>query len=145
MDPLAALLAALLIFWLVVALGLLARKVITKAKIDAFREFVLGLVETMLIFYIVVATVGGGWYVWKLCAPSIEMSMQDWSASQRWMLELVIALLGCIIGLFLSAASALLVFLLMELTATIRTIAVRLEDISLALSALPTRDPDAAP
>jgi hypothetical protein len=91
-----------------------------------FRRFIIALVQVLQILSIIVATLGGGWLGWQIQQAmdygSSGIEIAGWPAA-----EIVVPLLGGIIGLYLSAVGAALVFLLAEIAANTRATAFMLK------------------
>ncbi|HUI15981.1 MAG TPA: hypothetical protein VL048_21175 [Xanthobacteraceae bacterium] len=84
-----------------------------------FRRFIIALAQVLQIFWIIVVTLGGGWLGWQLQQTMdyglYGLQIWGWPAA-----EIVIPILGGVIGLFLSATGAAVVFLLAEIAANTR-------------------------
>jgi hypothetical protein len=92
-----------------------------------FRRLVIGLVEILQIFYIIAATVGGAWAGWRI-AWLIGLSPYGLQIADRPAAEILFPLIEALIGFFVAATGAALVFMLAEIAANTRTTVLLLEE-----------------
>jgi hypothetical protein len=90
------------------------------------RRFIITLVQVLQILSIIMATLGGGWLGWQI-QRAMDYGSYGFAIAGQPAADIVVPLLGGIIGFFLSAMGAALVFLLVEIAANTRATAFMLK------------------